>query len=72
MCSPKNGGDCINAPSYDFAASSHIVVLLGIDPNNLDSVYLSNPNPSKTTGWVSLDYVLKHVREQAYFILASK
>lgn len=72
LCSPKNGGDCINAPSYDFAASSHIVVLLGIDPNNLDSVYLSNPNPSKTTGWVSLDYVLKHVREQAYFILASK
>jgi len=68
-CSPK----ICSSPSYDYANSSHIIAVLNIDPNNLDSIYVSNPNPSKKNGWQSLDYLLKHVNgSTAYFILVSR
>lgn len=37
------------------AVNTHIIAVLDVDDNN--NVYVSNPNPNKATGWISIDDV---------------
>ena len=39
-----------------FTSTTHYIAILDIKGNN---VYVSNPNPRRATGWISIDKVIK-------------